>query len=60
MTPNRPGCRASTSTDTAISADRPSGWQVALTKALVSPRRKKPTNQSSWRARKVALAVARW
>ena len=42
MTPNRPGCLASTSTDTVISVETdPSGWQVALTKALVSPRRNK-------------------
>ena len=46
---------------TAISVEtEPDGWQVTLTKPLVSPRRNKATNQLSWRARKVAVAVVRW
>ncbi len=61
MAPNRPGCLASRSTEAVISVETdPDGWQVTLTKALVSPRRNKATNQLSWRARKVALAVVRW
>ena len=61
MALNRPGCLASMSTEAAISVEtEPEGWQVTLTKALVSPRRNRATNQLSWRARKIALPVVRW